>query len=113
VLGNQVTFTATVTNTTDIAVSWSVSGVAGGNAALGTITTAGLYTAPIDLPSPTTVQVTATSHADATKSGMCTLAITSDIALSMTPNSPSVELGAAQAFQASVTSSGHPDAAVR
>src|SRR5260370_483176 len=94
-------------------MSWSVSGVPGGNAALGTITTAGVYTAPVDLPSPATVQVTATSHADATKSGTGTVAITSDLALTLTPSSPSVELGAAQAFQASVASSGHPDAAVR
>ncbi len=112
-LGNQVTFAATVTNTTDATVSWSVSGVAGGNAALGTITTGGVYTAPMDLPSPATVQVTATSHADATKSGASTVTITSDIALSLTPNYASVELGAAQTFQASVTSSGHPDAAIR
>src|SRR5260370_3349479 len=112
VLGNQVTFTATVTNTADTAVSWSVSGVAGGSTTLGTITTAGVYTAPIDLPSPATVQVTATSHADTTKSGSGTLAITSDIALNLTPSSANVELGAAQAFQASITSNGHPDTAI-
>src|SRR5947207_3518355 len=91
-LGNQATFTATVTNTGDTAVSWSVNGVPGGNATLGTITSAGMYTAPLDTPSPATVQVTATSHADATKSGTGTLAITSDIALSLTPNRASVEL---------------------
>src|SRR5437660_5153665 len=33
---------------------------------------------------------------------------TSDIALNLTPN-PAVELGAAQTFQTTVTSSGHPD----
>jgi hypothetical protein len=31
VLGGQATFAATVTNTTDTAVSWSVNGVPGGN----------------------------------------------------------------------------------
>ena len=113
VLGNQVTFVATVTNTTDTAVTWSVGGVPGGNATLGTITSAGVYTAPADLPSPATVQVTATSHADSTKSGTGTLAITSDMALSLTPNPASVELGATQAFQATVTSSGHPDTSIR
>src|SRR5437879_12758533 len=76
-LGNQVTFTAAVTNTSDTAVSWSINGVPGGNATLGTITSAGLYTAPVDMPSPATVQVTATSHADSTKSGTGTLVITS------------------------------------
>jgi len=84
-LGNQATFTATVTNTSDTAVSWSINGVPGGNATLGTITSAGVYTAPVDMPSPATVQVTATSHADSTKSGTGTLVITSDIALSLCP----------------------------
>jgi hypothetical protein len=65
-LGNQLTFIATVTITSDTTVNWSVSGVAGGNTTLGTITSAGVYTAPADLPSPATVQVTATSHADPT-----------------------------------------------
>ena len=113
VLGGQATFAATVTNTADTAVSWSVSGVPGGNVALGTITSAGVYTAPADLPSPTTVQVTATSHADSSKSGSGNLAITSDITLNLTPNPASVELGASQSFQATVTSSGHPDTAMR
>jgi len=113
VLGGQATFVATVTNTTDTAVSWSVNGVPGGNATLGTITPAGVYTAPADMPSPETVQVTATSHADSTKSATGTLAITSDITLSLTPNPASVELGATQAFQAAVTSSGHPDSTIR
>src|SRR5438445_3096533 len=84
-LGNQVTSTATVTNTSDTAVSWSINGVPGGNATLGTITSAGVYTAPVDMPYPVTVQVTATSHADSTKSGTGTLVITSDIALSLCP----------------------------
>jgi hypothetical protein len=112
-LGNQLTLAATVTNTTDTAVNWSVSGVPGGNAALGTITSSGVYTAPIDLPSPATLQITATSHADSTKSASSTLAVTSDIRLTLTPNPASVELGASQAFQATVTSSGHPDTALR
>jgi hypothetical protein len=113
VLGNQLTFVATVTNTTDTAVSWNVSGVPGGNTTLGTITSGGLYTAPADLPSPATVQITATSHADSTKSGAVTLAITSDITLNLTPNPASVELGATQTFQTAVTSSGHPDTSIR
>ncbi len=113
VLGNQATFTATVTNTTDTAVSWSVNGVPGGNTTLGTISSAGVYTAPTDLPSPATVQITATSHADATKSATANVAVTSDITLNLTPNPASVELGATQAFQATVTSSGHPDIAIR
>ena len=112
-LGNQLTLTATVTNSTNTSVNWSVGGVAGGNATLGTIATGGVYTAPGDLPSPASVQVTATSQADPTKSGSATVTITSDIALSLTPNAASIELGAMQAFQATLTSNGHPDSAVR
>jgi hypothetical protein len=69
VLGQTVPFSATVTGTTDTAVNWEVAGVQGGNATVGTINTAGLYTAPNVLPNPTTVVVTAVSQADTTKTG--------------------------------------------
>src|SRR5215467_3409207 len=39
-------FTATVSNTSDIGVSWLVNGIVGGNLTWGTISTEGLYTAP-------------------------------------------------------------------
>jgi hypothetical protein len=69
VLGQTVPFNATVTGTTNTAVTWEVAGVAGGNSTVGTITTGGLYTAPSALPNPSTVLVTAVSQADTTKSG--------------------------------------------
>jgi len=112
-LGNQATFSAAVTNTTNTSVMWSVNGVAGGNAAVGLISSAGVYTAPADLPSPAAVQISATSQADTTKSGSATETVVSDITLSLAPNQASVELGATQLFQAAVTSSGHPDTTVR
>jgi uncharacterized protein (DUF1800 family) len=67
--GSSETFSATVTNTTNTAVSWLVNGVAGGNTTLGTIDNFGDYTAPTNLPTPNTVTVTATSAQDTTKSG--------------------------------------------
>jgi hypothetical protein len=57
--------------------------------------------------------VTATSQADATKSATAQLSITSDIGISIAPPNASVELGAAQAFHAAITSAGHPDTSVR
>jgi len=69
VLGQTVPFSATVAGTTNTAVNWEVAGVQGGNATVGTINTAGLYTAPNVLPNPTTVVVTAVSQADPTKTG--------------------------------------------
>src|SRR5260370_37319952 len=77
VLGGQATFIAAVTNTTDTAVSWSVNAAPAGNAMLGTITPAGVDTAPAAMPSPQTVAGTSTNHADSTKSPTRTLAINS------------------------------------
>jgi hypothetical protein len=61
-------FTASVTGTANVAVTWSV---AGGNAN-GTITSAGMYTAPLTAG---TYQVTATSVADPTKSDTATVTV--------------------------------------
>jgi hypothetical protein len=111
-LGETLPFSATVSNTTDTAVKWSVNGVAGGTAQAGTISADGLYTAPGDLPVGT-VQVTATSHADSTKSATATVTVTSDISVSLSLTAANVELGATQPFQATIKSQGKPDASVR
>jgi hypothetical protein len=112
-LGNSQALTATVTNTTDTSVTWSVNNIPGGSPSMGSITAAGLYTAPVDLPSPSIVQVTATSQADSSKSVTAQITITSDIGISTAPPNASVELGAVQAFHAAITSAGHPDTSVR
>ena len=112
-LGNSETFSATVTNATNSNVTWSVNGVPGGSTPSGTITSAGLYAAPSDLPSAVGVQITATSVADPTKSATAQLTITSDVAVALAPGNASVELGAAQSFHATISSAGHPDASVR
>jgi uncharacterized protein (DUF1800 family) len=67
--GAQQVFAAAVTGTSDTAVSWSVNGIAGGNATVGTIVGNGNYLAPTLLPNPNTVTVTATSTADSTATG--------------------------------------------
>jgi hypothetical protein len=112
-LGDALTFTTNVTNTSDTGVTWSVNGVSDGNNTVGTIAASGVYTAPADLPVPATVHVKATSQADATKFGSTDLTIQSDISIALAPSSANVELGATQAFHAAITSGGHPDAAVR
>ena len=58
------TFTATVSNATDTRVTWFVNDVPGGNSTFGTITSAGLYSAPATRPSPSSVTVKAVSVAD-------------------------------------------------
>src|SRR6266481_5456995 len=69
-LGNTLTFSATITNTSDTSVFWSVNAISG-------------------------------------------VTVSSDIAVSLSPVSSSVELGALQSFHASVASSGKPDTAIR
>jgi hypothetical protein len=60
VLGAAQQYTATGFTGT---ITWSVAGVAGGNATVGTISSTGLYTAPLTLPSPSTQSITATAGA--------------------------------------------------
>src|SRR5207237_284483 len=62
-------FTATVTGTTNTAVTWRINDVVGGNSTIGTVDANGLYTAPATLPSSTTVYVRAFSVANTSSSG--------------------------------------------
>ncbi len=68
-------FTATVTGTTNTAVTWSVNNVVGGNATVGTISASGLYTAPATVPNPNQVTVTAASEANPSSTGSATVNI--------------------------------------
>ncbi|HEX5410480.1 MAG TPA: IPT/TIG domain-containing protein [Terriglobia bacterium] len=73
--GQTATFAATVTGSLNKSVTWAVNGVAGGNGTVGTITSAGLYTAPAIPPSPNIVRVTATSAADSNESANATVTV--------------------------------------
>src|SRR6516165_3169921 len=55
VVGQSVQFNATVSGSSNTAVTWSVNSVAGGNSSAGTVNSTGLYTAPAVPPSPNTV----------------------------------------------------------
>jgi hypothetical protein len=112
-LGKTAQFGATVSGATNTAVAWSVNGISGGNASLGSISPSGLYTAPADLPSPATVQITAASLAAPAATGSAQVTVISDISIGLSPSGASVELGAKQNFTAIVNSSGLPDTAIR
>ena len=107
-VGNTQQFNATVTGTSNTAVTWSVAG----GAANGTISSAGLYTAPATVPNPAQVTVTATSQADSTKSSPATVTVTSGIAtsVSVAPSAATVANFGTQQFTASVN--GAPSTAV-
>lgn len=68
-------FTASVTNTSNDAVTWQVNGIDGGNGAVGTIDASGLYTAPAGATVPSSVTVMAVSKADSSKSASATVAL--------------------------------------
>jgi len=68
-LGGTASFTASVANLANSAVTWQVNGVTGGNSTVGTITSAGLYTPPATLPTTNPVTVTAVSVASPNTSG--------------------------------------------
>jgi len=74
-VGQSQPFTATVTGTDDQQVTWAVNGIIGGDATLGTISQAGLYTAPTDAPRLPIVTIEARSQADPTKAGAATVII--------------------------------------
>jgi serine protease len=65
--GAAQTFTATLGNTSNTAVTWQVNTVTGGSATTGTISTTGVYTPPASVPSPATVTISAVSVADPTQ----------------------------------------------
>ena len=74
-LGSTSQFTATVANSTSQSVTWKINGITGGSTATGSISTAGLYTAPTAIPSQNPVTVSADSVASPTISGSLTESI--------------------------------------
>src|SRR5215831_4933224 len=83
-LGTMATqsFTATVTGSTNTAVTWQVNGVSGGGSTNGLISTTvletaneAIYLAPSGVPNPASVSVTAISQADPNKSATATVTI--------------------------------------
>jgi len=73
--GHTKTFNATVLHAQDSDVTWSVNGEDGGNAAIGKISSAGVYTAPDTVPSPDTVTIRATARQDSSKTASATVKI--------------------------------------
>src|SRR5206468_2057511 len=101
--GGTQQFSASVSGTNNNAVGWSVNGIPGGNAAMGTISATGLYMAPNNVPNPSTITVTATSAADPTKSATVSVMIQTSTNLTITPatvdiliNSGNTAIGAYQ-----------------
>ncbi len=91
--GMSVQFNASVTGSADTAVLWSVDeGAAGGS-----VTAAGLFTAP---NTPGTVHVRATSHADGTKASVAVVSVSASGGFHISPAVVQVAPGTAYDFVA-------------
>jgi hypothetical protein len=91
-------FTATVSPIPNLGVTWSVDGVTGGNASVGTIDGNGLYTAPSVSGTHT---ITATSKDDPNSSA--TAQVTVPAGLSITPTEARIAVNASQQFTVTPT----------
>jgi hypothetical protein len=105
-VGKMLQFTATVADTSNQVVTWSV---VGGSAA-GTISSSGLYTAPAAVPTPAQVTIMAVSQKDPTKSATAAVTVTSttmppSITVVVSPGAPAVSNFGTQQFTALVTGS--------
>jgi hypothetical protein len=89
-------FTATVKNTSNRSVNWLVNGVSGGSPTLGTISSMGVYTAPLTPPAAGQVTITAVTQADKTKFASATV----------TPVFSNASLSGQYAFNCAVVNSG-------
>ena len=104
--GAQQQFSAVVEGTSNTAVNWTVDSVAGGSSSAGTITTAGMYTAPMQAGTHT---VTATSAADSSKSASATVSVVTPVSsVSISPTSATMMPGASQQFTVSVQGQANP-----
>lgn len=114
-VGQRATFTPVMSNDPDQDVTWSVNGVANGNATVGQVCQTGSnpcaapsgptggavdFIAPAAAPSSNPVILTATSRADASRSGSATILITSE--------SVSIGLAVAPLYAFVVPSGGAP-----
>jgi hypothetical protein len=104
-LGQSRPFSATVTGTSNTGVTWSVNGVTGGSAVLGTITSGGVYKAPMAMPASPTVVIRAVSSAAPSVYGQATVTLGAapNLTVVVTPASAAVQLGGSQPFAATVT----------
>ncbi|HTT21164.1 MAG TPA: Ig-like domain-containing protein [Candidatus Sulfotelmatobacter sp.] len=101
--GAQQQFTAAVAGSSNQNVIWAIDSAGMGNTTTGSITAAGLYTAP---QLSGTHTITATSVADGTKSATATVTVQGSIAIS--PTSVGLSLGGTQQFTATVVGANNP-----
>ncbi len=109
--GAQLQFAATVASVTPTTLTWAVNNIQGGNSTVGTITAAGLYVAPVVVPSPPTVTVKAISSAETNPFGAALVKVTPSngkVAVSISPVNLQISTGSTQQFVSGVTGTSDP-----
>jgi hypothetical protein len=101
-------FLDSITGGTNSVTIWQVNKIAGGNDTIGRIDSNGLYHAPVTVPSPATVNVTAVSFEDQNVSATSTVTLTPAPVVTITsPSTPvTVISGAANTVNFSATETG-------
>lgn len=94
-LGGALHYSAAVTGSTNTSVTWTVNGVAGGDASVGTLTPDGVYTAPRTMPEQATVILTARSVANPSVSQSIMVALAAPAQTAVTPMAAAATAGAA------------------
>jgi hypothetical protein len=100
------------------AVIWSVNGIPGGNASVGTIDAQGLYIAPATLPNPKSVNVTAASTVESLVTGAARVTVENPVPIVASTPSPAIqvlvspskttlEVGHVQQFTATIQGTGN------
>jgi hypothetical protein len=95
-------FTASVSGTTNTAVTWSL------NPTAGTVSASGLYTAPVTISTLQSVTLTATSVADPTKKSSATITLNppaAPVSVSLSPTSVTLNPAQTRQFTATVANS--------
>lgn len=78
-VGGVKQITAKVTGSANTTLSWTVSGIAGGNSTVGTINSTGLYSAPASPPKGYSVTVKAVSNADPSAAAKCKVTVSNQV----------------------------------
>jgi len=97
--GQSQPFTATVSGSSNTGVSWSM------NPQVGTLSTAGVYSAPGSVTTQQIVTVTATSAADPSKFASATVTLVPGVSISISPTSATLNPGQSRPFTATVSGS--------
>jgi hypothetical protein len=98
-------FQAGVSGGTNTIITWQVNSVTGGNDTVGRIDASGKYIAPVQVPSPPTVNVSAVSYEDPQLSVTAVTTIVAPPTVTISPTSATLTAGSAntKTFTATVT----------